>query len=240
MTISREMLAAYAQGQLNDEGRALVEAAIAADPALRDDVARHHALRERLQARFDPVLTMPVPDKLLGAVRPPAPKADIIDLNVGRAAQADKRRGPSVPRWITGGAIAAALAIGLVVGSQMQGGGSLGGVDGQFVAQGDLDKALTTQPASGDKQPVHILLSLRNAAGQYCRVFQTDAAAGLACRTNDAWRIERLQSGGSSEGGEFRQAGSALGEIMAVAQDMAPQGALDPEQEQAALEGGWK
>jgi len=240
MTINREMLAAYAEGQLNEEGRALVDAAMAADPSLAEVIAQHRALRERLQARFNPVLTMPVPDKLANAVRVSPPKAEIADLNVARAAKADKMRNPAFMRWAMGGSIAAALAIGLVVGNQMPGGGSPSGMDGQVIAQGALDEALTKQPASMAQQPVKVLLSLRDTEGRYCRVFQASETAGIACRNEDRWAIERLQKGKPLPGEQYRQVGSELGEIMTAAQDMASKGALNPEQEQEALKSGWK
>ena len=240
MTINREMLAAYAEGQLNEEGRALVEAAMITDPSLAETIAQHRALRERLQARFNPVLTMPVPDKLAKAVRASAPTAEIADLKAARAAKAEKTRSPSFSRWVMGSSIAAALAIGLVIGNQMPGRGAPSGMDGQVVAQGALDEALTTQPASTAQQPVNVLLSLRDTKDRYCRVFQTSGMAGIACRNDDHWAIERLQNGEASPGGQYRQAGSEVGEIMAAAQAMASKGALTPEQEQEALKSGWK
>ena len=240
MTINREMLAAYAEGQLNEEGRALVEAAMITDPSLAETIAQHRALRERLQARFNPVLTMPVPDKLAEAVRASAPTAQIADIDTARVARAEKMRSPSFSRWVMGGSIAAALAIGLVIGNQMPGRGSPSGSDAQVVAQGALDAALTTQPASTAQQPVNVLLSLRDTEGRYCRVFQTIETAGIACRDDDRWAIERLQKGKALQGKQYRQAGSELGEIMAAAQAMASKGALNPEQEQEALESGWK
>ncbi|MCE7796199.1 hypothetical protein LWE61_06435 [Sphingobium sufflavum] len=244
MTIDRDTLAAYAEGQLDEADRARVEAAMAADPALAEDVARHRALRARLQARFAPVLDMPVPDRLLDAVRAPVATAQVVDLNAVRVARAEtvSRAAPArrITGWITGGAIAASLAIGLILGGQIPGGGPVGTVGGRLVAQGALDTALTTQLASADPQPVQILLSLRNGEGRYCRVFQTDGLSGLACRDEGRWAVERLQNSGAATGGQYRQAGSAIGEIMAAAQAMAPDGALDRQREQIALEMGWR
>lgn len=245
MTIDRETLAAYAEGQLDGAELARVEAAIAANPALADEVAAHRAVRERLKAHFAPVLDMPVPQRLIDAVRMPPPTAEVIvDLGAARAAKAQKAaqkpRPAFLSRWVAGGAIAASLALGLVMGSQLPGGGPIASQNGALVAQGTLDTALTTQLASADPQPVQVLLSLRNTDGRYCRVFQADAMAGLACRDNDRWAIERLQSGGAQGSAQYRQAGSPVGEIMAAAQAMAPNGALDKKQEIAARNGDWK
>jgi len=111
---------------------------------------------------------------------------------------------------------------------------------GRLVAEGALDAALTAQLSGTDPRPVRVLLSLRDADGRYCRVFETEALAGLACRDKDRWGIERLQSGGAQAGGQYRQAGSAVGEIMAAAQALAPEGALDQREETAARDGNWK
>jgi anti-sigma factor RsiW len=48
MSISPEMLAAYADDQLDGADRAMVEQALAQDPALAQEVATHRALRARL------------------------------------------------------------------------------------------------------------------------------------------------------------------------------------------------
>lgn len=229
MSIDRETLAAYAEGQLDAAERLRVEAAIAADPTLADEVAAHKALKERLRAHFAPIADMPVPDRLRNAVRPPA---EVIDLAAVR-----KARGS---RWIMSGAIAASLALGLVVGTQVRDSGPIGNEGGRIVAQGALDKALTSQLAAAQAQPIRIPLSFRNAQGRYCRVFDAGATAGIACRDDQLWVIDRLQSGGGAGDVQYRQAGSAMGEIMAAAQAMAPDGALPPQQEEAAKARGWE
>jgi hypothetical protein len=241
MTIDREMLAAYAEGQLADPDRAVVEAAIATDPILAEEVASHQALKARLQAHFAPVLDSPVPDRLLDAVREnTASTAKIVSLDAARATRAEKR-GPLFTRWITGGAIAASLAVGLLLGTQIAPKNLVGQVDGKLVAQAALDTALTGQLASADMQPVHILLSFKDSGGRYCRVFDATTMAGLACRDADRWAIDRMQSGGAAAAtGQYRQAGSALSEIMAAAQSMAPEGALTSDQEKAAMDKGWR
>jgi anti-sigma factor RsiW len=55
MNFDDETLMAYADGELDGTARAAVEAAMAADAALAERVARHHELRRRLQAAFEPV-----------------------------------------------------------------------------------------------------------------------------------------------------------------------------------------
>lgn len=244
MTIDPEMLAAYADGELGPEETARVEAAIAADPALARQVEAHRALRTTLSAHFAPILDMPVPDRLTAAL---LPRDNVFDLAAARKAKAGAAEGtaqaqPASTRWIVGGALAASLALGLVIGGQTGSGSSVISRDGQLIASAGLDRALTVQLASAQSgAPVRILLSFKNADGRFCRGFEQGAVAGIACRTGESWTIERIQAnGGKGQQGGYRQAGSAASEIMAAAQDMAVGDALDMQAEEAARDADWR
>jgi hypothetical protein len=244
MTIDPEMLAAYADGELGPEDAARVEAAIAADPALAGQVEAHRALRATLSAHFAPILDMPVPDRLTGAL---SPRDNVFDLAAARKARAKAaeevtQTQPARTRWIIGGALAASLALGLVIGGRTDPGSSVISRDGQLIASAALDRALTTQLASAqDGAPVRILLSFKGLDGRLCRGFEEGVTAGIACRTGESWTIERTQaSGGKGGQGGYRQAGSAESEIMAAAQDMAAGDALDAQAEKGARDAGWR
>ena len=62
--ITDEQLMAYADGELDAPMREVVEAALAADPALVSRLAAHEALRERLRGAFAAELDEPVPARL--------------------------------------------------------------------------------------------------------------------------------------------------------------------------------
>lgn len=240
MSITPEMLAAYADGQLGPDDAALVEAAIADDPALAREIEAHKALREQLGAHFAPILNMPVPDRLRRPLEAPAQVTDLADARRAREERMAARA--PLPRWAAGGAVAASLAIGLVLGSQLSGGGMVADDDGRVVASGTLDRALTTQLASAQASdaPVRILLSFRSGDGRYCRGFEAGPTSGIACRTDGNWDLVRTQSSGPARGSQYRQAGSASADIMAAAQEMAAGGALDADAEQAARDKGWR
>src|SRR5690606_11603626 len=68
MTIPPELLAAYADGELDAEAARAVEAEIAGNPALQAQLAAHRALRARLAAHFAPIAEQPVPERLKQAV----------------------------------------------------------------------------------------------------------------------------------------------------------------------------
>lgn len=244
MTITPEMLAAYADGELGPAEAALVEAAIAGDPALAGQVAAHRELRHRLARHFDGITEQPVPDRLLAALRPASPPAStVVSLAAVRAERraAEPRRG-AAPRWMIGGALAASLALGLVIGSQIPSGGEIGMSGDRLVARGALETVLTSQLASVQTDaPVRILVSFKGQDGRYCRGFEQGATAGIACRTGGDWVIVRTQSGTpATPGSPYRQAGSGASAILAAAQDMAEGGALDSAAEKAALDRGWQ
>ncbi len=239
MTIDPEMIAAYADGELGPDQAAQVEAAMLADPVIAGQVEAHLALRETLRAHYAPLAEAPVPDRLMALLKP----ADtIVDFAAARQAKAEKTAAAPRMRWMMGGAIAASLALGLVLGTQLPDGGSIATQDDRMVASGALDKALTTQLASAqDGKAVRILLSFKAKDGRYCRGFEGAGAAGIACHNGTGWTIERMQASdfrpGSSS--DYRQAESAAGTIMEAAQNMALDGALDPDSERAARDKNW-
>jgi hypothetical protein len=245
MNFSDETVMAYADGELDAATRAALEAAMALDAQLAQRVARHRALRGRLRAALDPVLDEPLPERLLASVRgAPAPPhaADVIAL---------KRK--AVPRWSwpQWGAIAASLVGGALLGPLLlraPADGALVSRDGQVPASGALARALTGQLASSQPPgaPVQIGVSFRAGNGDYCRTFVlrgTSALAGLACRGQEAWRLEVLAQNPAQPAAAagYRPAGSALPTSVARTLDELIAGEpLDAGAEAAARERGWQ
>lgn len=255
MKPSDEILMAYADNELDAEGRASVEAAMAADPEIAKRVARHKTLRGALKSQFDPVLREPVPDRLLTAVRktPAAQprKAEVTDLARVRAAKqqiAGPSRRWSWPEW---GGMAASLVLGLAVGYALlrPPGQMIANSDGRLVAQGALKEALSRQLAgeqAGEERPVQIGLSFAAKSGNYCRAFVTHSAesmAGIACREGNAWSVKILAPSESTKSGAngYRMAGTPL--PLAVTQAIGEQiegDPLDGAGEVAARDSGWQ
>lgn len=233
MSITEEMIAAYADEELTGTERAAVEAALAEDPALARKVEAHRALKARLAAHFAPIAESPVPANLTALLaRADQPESEVVSFAAAR-----QKRGlaPAVRRWapFAGPALAASLV--LAVWQPWQGAAPEG------YARGDLANALDTQLAAA--QPAgagtRILVSFEKQGGGLCRAWRGSAAGGIACRDDTGWKIERqfaLDAAGTSE---FRQAGSEA-ELLAAAQDMAAGEALDAEAERAARERGWQ
>lgn len=231
MTLPKETIAAYADGELDGEALREAEAALAADPELQAQVEAHRALKARLSAHFAPIAEMPVPEHLIRAVKG---GAEVVDF----AAVAARKRAPAAPRprfaWF-GPALAASLAV-AVVGY---------GISQRSVhdyAVGDVAAALdsqlvATQPAGA---PVRVLLSFRDGEGHFCRGFSSQDQSGIACRDGRGWKLGKVFGGDRAQSGEYRQAGSADADVMAAIQDMAQGSALDAQGELDARRDGWR
>jgi hypothetical protein len=238
MTFDDETLMAYADGELDGAARAAVEAAMAADAALAERVARHRELRRRLHAAFEPVLAEPVPERLL-ATRAAGSAGNVISLKMRAAPRW------SWPQW---GAIAASLVIGGLSGAVLlrRGeGGPIVAVSGQMLAGGVLASALSSQLASAQPPdaPVQIGVSFRTRDGAYCRTFVLQdghALAGLACHEHGSWQLQVLAQGESGRGGVYRPAGSSVPPAVARTLDALIAGEpLDAAAEAAARARNW-
>lgn len=204
---------AWLDGELPEPAASAMAARVAGDPALSASAAEYRALQARLQNAFAPVLAAPVPASLVAAIGRPAATADVLPF-------APKRPPAATRRWaVSGLALAASLALGLLVGGTLPRDGSslYRSSGGALAAAGRLDRALDAQLASaGNVDGIRLGLSFRDEAGSYCRSFSAGSASGLACRAEGEWRVEGLVGGGR-EGGDYRMASGmdpALGDII--------------------------
>ena len=225
MTIDRETIGAFVDGELNEIDRRRVEAAIAGDPSLARQVKAERRLRALLRTRFDPVAEQPVPEPLVAAVR-----------EGSKVAPLQPRRTWGAPQWA---AMAATLVAGIVAGQLFRPDGEVVQRHGSLVASGALARALETQLASAQAPgaPVRIGLSFKARDGAWCRTFEQAALQGIACRTSDGWHLRRTVGAGESAT-EYRQAASS--DVAAAAQEMAAEPPLDPEQERRIVSKGWE
>lgn len=235
MTITHEELAAFADGELPDERAAQVAAAVDADPALAREVEAHRALRAQLSGHFAPVLDAPVPDRLSAMLQADAApeQAVVTDLSAARERRQAKR---TIPRWswIAGPALAASLALVVLF---PRGEADNAGYAGTSLAAA-LDSTLVAEQAPD--ADTRILLSFRDAQGEFCRAFSRSEGSGIACRDEQGWRIEAQGEGSAGSQTEYRMAGADEASILAHAQDMAQGPALDAQEEAAARSRGWR
>ena len=221
MTPDDEILMAYADGELDALAAKRVERAIAENPALAVKVDGHRALRAKLAAAFP-----------LGAGQDP------LEAMVRAAPVPLVRRSAWQQRWMQAAAMAACLVIGVMLGSRWMNSQISTDRAGSLIASGDLARALDTQLA-GVQGETNILVTFRDAHGNYCRVFSGTAIDGIACRDGAKWRLIRTGSSGSAPRSDYRQAASDDMAMMAAAQDMMVR-EVSPLQERQARQRGWK
>lgn len=224
--IDEAMLIALVDGELDEVNRRRVERAVADDPALAERVARHRRLRERLASHYAPLAEAPVPDRLRA----------LLDRNSRIVPLTRVARG-----WITGGAIAASLVLGLAIG-RMSGedAGPVGIENGVMVAQGALGQVLDAQLASvqQDSAPIRIGLTFRRKGGGWCRSFD-GAVAGVACRDGEGWQVQQVLPGAGS-GTAYRQASSSDARVMATVDVLIDGVPVDAAGERRAQAQGWR
>lgn len=237
MSVTEEMLAAYADGELGTAEQAAVEAAMAADPALARKVEAHRALKAALAAHYAPIAEEAIPPALAALLAARTTDRGAGGAEVVSFAAARQKRGlaPVLRRWapVAGPAIAASLV--LAVWQPWQGGPPQG------YAQGDLAAALDTQLAATQSADAatRILVSFEREGGGLCRAWRSGETGGIACRDTAGWKIERRFALRDTPATEFRQAGSEA-DLLAAAQDMALGEALDAEGEAAARARDWQ
>ena len=225
MTISDEMLMAYADGELDGTAREAVESAMREDPQIAERVARHSALRRRVREAYSAVLLEDVPERLLRAAQGAAATATkVVNLKDARAPR--KHSAPrTLPlprqwRWRTAGAMAASVIVGVGVGFFIWSRTAppfARGADGALVARGQLAQALSNQLAAEQSRAssVQIGLSFLAKSGDYCRTFALSgeqSPSGLACRHGGEWQVRALTQSADGVAGtsEFRTAGSTM------------------------------
>jgi hypothetical protein len=246
MTLSKETLMAFVDGELDAEDARRVETAIAEDPALAAYVEEQKALRSHLDRVFVEAITAPVPAHL---------ERMILETPIAQRASARAQSGwfarltggkPLAWTLIPAGALAAGIAIGLVVGNA-GGEGPIGNRNGVLVAETGLAQALSTQLASEQTEAAttRIGVSFRTKGGDYCRSFTSNAGgsaalAGIACRSANDWRIAALETVPAANAVTFQPAAASMPEgVRSAITGMIAGAPLDATAERQARDRGW-
>jgi anti-sigma-K factor RskA len=254
MTISDEMLMAYADGELDATAREAVESAMREDPQIVERVARHRALRRRVQEAYSAVLSEDVPERLLRAAQgAAATERKVVNLQDARAAREHSApyTRPLRRQWRTAGAMAAGVIVGVGVGFFIWGRTVppfARSVDGALVARGQLAQALSNQLAAEQSRAssVQIGLSFLAKSGDYCRTFALSgeqSPSGVACRHGKEWQVRAVTQGSDGVAGasEYRTAGSTMPAMIRELVEAQVAGEpLDQAGERAARQRGWK
>lgn len=219
-----ERLMAYVDGELGAEARRAFEAEMAADPSLAAEVQAHRSLAAQLADAYAPVLGEPVP------------------LRLTLATEAANDPQPLRRPWLPWAAMAACLAVGVIAGRMTVGPPPGVTVGDELSGRTELARALDRQLAA-EPGAIRIGLTFRDTAGRYCRTFQSgpDSLAGLACRSDDGWRLQTATAWAPSLSPTYRTAGSDTPPAVLAAVDQAIRGeTFDSVQEKAARDADWR
>lgn len=237
--IDDEILMAFADGELGDDRSAEVEAALAADPALRVRLQEIQDTDGLLRAAIAPNLD--VPDGIAQLLQP---TAKVVPL----------RTVPRAKWWIPAGAsVAAACALWVAATSVMpaQTAGWLRNVDDGVMIAGPLASAAEST-RSGDLArsadlSIRPVVSFVADDGRACRelhVRDKDMAARIiACRNPQAaeWRVEALANSPAQEFPDtYQPAGVVRNPVIdAALARLGMKSAMDADQENAAIAQKW-
>jgi len=253
--IGDELLMAYADGELDDRTAREVGRAIDNVPALAARLMVFRVTGRALSPHFDEVVEAPPPAAMLNAIRNApialrAPSAGESHWGTVRGAvsQVLSSLGLGPSPWLA----PAGLAFGLVIGAAATflgtgsnfGGGLLAEQGGQLIAAGPLARTLESDTMQASQAgPVGVIATFQNETGQWCRLYQASAHAGLACRQGSGqWQIVEL--GAATARDDTRIEPSEGGGAKAVddlaASMMASSTALDAETEANLIARGWE
>jgi hypothetical protein len=239
MTLSKESLSAFVDGELEPQDIARIAALVEQDPTLKSFVDEQDQLRHELRAAFSGVMDEPIPDRLLVA-----------------AASAPVSLRVRAKEWLGAGALgsalrfgvpAAAMALGVLIGVGVERAPSNGSdfgtsPSGQVAARADLADALEHKLAS-DQGTTQIGVTFHDKSGSTCRTFSMNSGStdGLACRHDGEWQVGALVSGQRAQSTGYSLAGSEMpGAIRDAIAARISGDPLDAAAERAARDSGWK
>jgi surface antigen len=266
--LTDEILMAYADGALDRDMRARVEALLHQDAESRRRVEIFRATGASLAGLFDKAMYEPIPSHLVDFVledrgaRPSRAKANRLKDFIGAWVQRLIPR-PQGLSWQLAAASAAALALLAGAGWMLRGtfADDAGGSDltamkrGQIFAAGAIRQILDSAPSgreariSGSAQKsavMRVSLSFKNKDGQYCREYELAATGGgqftgVACRLpGGSWRVlGHFPQAAARPGVQIVPAGNETA-LEPIVNSIIAGDALGKAEEEAAIANGWK
>ena len=227
-----EKFFAWLDGELEPAEAAEMEARVGADPALAKLAEQHRSLGVKLKYAFEPISSVPVPERLTDAL---APSAKVIDF-----ASARRRRWmPPIAQW---SAIAATLAVGVFLGTMVpeRRPGPVEIEGGKIYAAATLGHALDAELASAPSGNVRIGMTFRARGGEICRTFTQSAAGGLACRFGNRWQIKGLFGAPEGQDSDYRMAGGMDPNLAGLVSSTIAGEPFDSAQEKAEQLAHWR
>ena len=257
--LTPELLMAFADGTLSDDLMEQIAAFVDEDPDLQQEVADYFSSADVLKGAFDEVLDAPVPDQLtqmvLSGTSHPTAQSD--EAIVSLSAEREKRRpGGWTPGWAQGIAACALVAIGGVIGLNIQ--PSTDTQDphalvyaGVLSQDSPLRTALSNTRsgeivavADGSVKPLQTFIT---GEGTVCREYEAkraqDGVTGIACWSEDTWRVETLvanaQAVNDTGSSLMPASGFDTAALEAALEDMGALPGLDADAEQCLIANAW-
>jgi hypothetical protein len=198
-----EKLSRFLDNDLGDDERAELQSVVSTDAIAKTKLERMRANDDLVRKAFDAPMREDVPDRFLNAIDAGlARQATARPDNVVSLEDRLPRSGNDNRRawWPIGGAIAASLAVGLLLGTQFAPAGDATTSLALNDVLNDTPSTQTISLKSGER--VTPELTFERRGGGYCRRFgitDTDSKRlGLACRTDGHWTVEALLPAGTA------------------------------------------
>jgi hypothetical protein len=237
-----DRLSGFLDGELDAEQLAEMKSRSERDAATSAKLERMRGNDGLVRAAFDGPMREDVPDRFSAAID--RGFASIVVPLVDEIPRPVAANDNIKLRWRNGGAVAASLALGLLLGSQII--PKRGQDAGLSLALDSTPSAKTTLLESG--QSLTPQLSFAKIGGGYCRSFTlanvSASKTGLACKTGRTWSIEALipaaVAAGSAEQGYVVAEGPVASGLDAIIDDLRAGDPLDKVAESAMIKRSWE
>jgi hypothetical protein len=250
MTVPRDTLMAFVDGELSEEEARDVAIEVARDPELLRYVEEQKALRSTVGSAFAPILTEPIPPAIERAVRETpvhVRKSFLESAILDRLRRSWETQSPAMRlSWAPVGAMAAGIVLGVLLAGSF-GSTTMRDRNGALFAESDLARTLSERLAADDtgNDAARVGVSFFSKDGFFCRSFTTGAAhnrlSGIACREGNDWRIAAVAAAPVQASGTFSTAGADMpASVRSALSEMIAGEPLDAAAERAAKNQGWR
>lgn len=240
-----EKLSGFVDRELDAKEQAEMAAAIEGDHSARDKLARMQRTDDLVRAAHERPMNEAVPDRFLRAIDAGLASDNVVALPAPTmgAANDNKRTW-----WMTGGAVAASLMLGVLLGPQIL---PRDGGDSAALSIA-LSEVLETSPSARSVklksgEAITPQVTFARTGGGHCRQFTlavgSTTQAGLACRDDGRWSLQALlpsSAAGSAQDGYAAAEGPSDAALDAATDALRAGDPLDKAAEDALIARRWR